>query len=188
MPDIGGLQLLPETRKRIEVNVPGQNKFLIFSFVFILVVLSIYVVIRFYQNSLEQASASIDGQLATIERSRDKASEDKLINLSKQLATINPLLAGHLIWSDAFTKVQSLTLPQIQYETLDTNFDSKKFLFKALAASYTTVAKQIAAFYSSDAFTDVALDKVSSQPSGRVEFTLELSFDPSKFLLEAPSK
>jgi hypothetical protein len=185
MPDVGGLQLLPETRRKIEVNLPGQNKSLVWSFVFALIILAAYIGLLVYQSSLNATSTSLDNQLAAIEKGRDKATESKLINLSRQLGTINPLLAGHLIWSDAFIKVQSLTLPQMQYETLNTNIDSKKFLYKAIAANYTTVAKQIAAFYSSDAFTDVILDKVAVQPSGRVEFTLELYFNPDKFLLRS---
>lgn len=184
MADIGGLQLLPETRKKIEIRIPGQNKFLIFSFVFSLIVLVAYFSLFSYESSLNSKSSFLDSQLSAIEKSRDKTAETNLLNLSSQLKIINPLLNNHLIWSDAFAEIQNLTLPQIQYEVLNANFDSKKYVFKATAANYTTVAKQIAAFYGSDTFTDVALDKVSSQPSGRVEFMLELIFDPNKFLIK----
>jgi len=188
MPDIGGLQLLPETRKRIEIRVPGENRFLVLGFVFVLIVVGLYFGLVFYQNSISSSAVGLDNQLAAIEKSRDKTQEVKLLDLSQQLSIVGPLLSGHFVWSDAFTKIQNLSLPQIQYQSINTNVSSKRFLFEALAPSYTSIAKQIAAFYSDDSITDITLNKISPLPTGKLRFSLQLFFDPNKFLLQSSTK
>ncbi len=184
MPDIGGLQLLPETRKKIALSVPGENRYITLGVVFVALVLAIYFGLTSYTNSIRVSIASIDDQLANIEKSRDKKSESHLLDLNKQLGVVAPLLGTHLIWSAAFTRVQNLLLPQVQFDFFNADAITNKYVFKATAPSYTSVAKQIAAFYSDDAITDVLLSKVASQPTGKVEFTIQFYFDQNKFLLK----
>ena len=167
MPDIGGLQLLPETRKKIEVRVPGQNRPLVFSAVFALLILGLYFGLMFYKNSVLSSISQIDEQLTTLENSRDKKLEQKLLDLSQQLGVINPLLNSHVFWSQALTKIQNLTQPQVQIQTLGADGLSKKLTIKAVAANYTTIAKQIAAFYTDESITDIILNKAQGLKIGR---------------------
>jgi Tfp pilus assembly protein PilN len=183
MADAGGLQLLPETRKKIEISVPGQNRSLVFAFVFLLLIVALYFGLMAYKQGVLTSIAGVDSQLQDLEKSRDKAKESQLIDLSQQLAVINPLINGHLIWSAAMAKLQNLILPQVQIVTFNADSLGRKVSIKGLAANYTTVAKQIAAFYALDSVTDIILNKVSSQPTGLVEFTMQLTIDNSRFLV-----
>jgi hypothetical protein len=185
MPNIGGLQLLPETRKKIEISIPGQNRLLILSLVLAGLLVLTYVGLKMYENSIVSSLDPIDQELQNIEKSRDKEVETQLIGLGKQFATIKPLLDAHILWSQALTKVQRITLPRVQFQSLTSSASSKKFLFKAIADNYTTVAKQIAAFYGEDSITDLQLNRVATLTDGKVEFSMELVFDPSKFLNKA---
>lgn len=186
MADIGGLQLLPETRKKIELKVPGQTRPLVLGMVFLIIVLAAYFGLLTYKNSVLSSVANVDGQLADLERSRDKKLESDLLATQQQLSVVNPLLASHLIWSDAFGKIQKITQPQVQFQSIDADFNSRKIIFKALTANYTTLAKQVAAFYSDDSISDLTLSKVTSLPTGRIEFSMQLNFDVKKFLLAPP--
>ena len=184
MPDIGGLQLLPETRKKIEVRIPGQNRLVILAAVFLVLILGLYFGLATYQQRLISSLSGVDTRLADLERSRDKKLERSLLDLRGQLAVINPLLAAHFFWSDAIIKIQSVTQPQVQFLSFNADVPGTKIIVKILAANYTTVARQIAALYTVDSITDVLLNKVQSQPTGRLEVTVQITFDTNKFLIK----
>jgi len=182
MPDAGGLQLLPETRKKIEVRVPGQNRPVILGLIFVILILGFYFGLKLYNSSLLSSITQIDTQLSALEKSRDKGVEQKLLNLKGQLSIVGPLIDSHLFWSQGLSKIQSLVQSQVQFKSINADSVASKVVFQATAANYTTVAKQIAAFYMDDSITDIILSKAASTPTG-VDFTMQLSFDPAKFLM-----
>lgn len=184
MANLGGLQLLPETRRKIEIKAPGQNRSLIFGTIVSVLFLGFYFGLSAYKQSLFSTLSSIDEKLAELERSRDKQLETQLLDLSGQLTVANPLLSSHFFWSDAFLKIQNLVQPQVQFKSVNTEALSGKILINALAANYTTIARQIASFYTIDSVTDLLLNKVQSQPTGQLEFSMSLTFDQKKLLMK----
>src|SRR3989344_4861799 len=182
MADMGGLQLLPETRKKIEVSVPGQNKPAVLALIVIALVLAFYFGLATYNQGLTSSIAAIDNQLADLERSRDKNAETAIIDLRRQLAVVNPLITAHLFWSEAFTQIQSIAQPQVQFQAINADVPGKKVVLKMLAANYTIVARQIAALYTLPSVTDVILNKVQSQPNNKLDVTMQINFDTAKFL------
>lgn len=182
MPDIGGLQLLPETRKKIDISLPGQNRPLVLGFIVLTIVIGVYLGLLVYKQSLSSKLLSIDGQLVDLKKSRDKQIENRLLDLNKQLAVVNPLIDSHIFWSEAFTKIQSLVEPQVQFKAISADVLGKKIVITALASNYTAVARQIASFYTLDSITDVVLNKIQNQPAGQVELTMQLFFDPNRLL------
>jgi hypothetical protein len=185
MADIGGLQLLPETRKKIEVRMPGQNKPLVLSLIFTGIILGLYLGLTFYKNSILSSISRVDEQLTALEKSRDKKLEQKLLNLQRQLSVVGPLINSHTFWSQGFSKIQSLVQPQVRFKSLNADGPGAKIIFQATAANYTVIAKQIAAFYSDDSITDILLNKATTIPNGNIDFTMQLVFDPAKFLMKS---
>lgn len=184
MADIN-LQLLSETRKKIEVHARGDNLYLKMSIALVVLVAVIYLGARFYRSSVVSNIQSVDGDLNALEQKRDKATEDKLLTLNKKLNVVMPLIASHLYWTDALARIEKLIQPQVQFKSLSVGVNDKKINFKAEAASYTVVARQIAAFLSDQAFTNVSVGKVLSLSTGRMEFSMQLDFNQSKLLTKA---
>ena len=183
MPDIGGLQLLPETRRKIEVKIPGRNRPIVFVSVLVAIVVALYVGLGVYKGSILRQISDVDKQLTELEASRDKKSEQDLLALQKQLSVVGSALDSHLFWSNAFTKIQGLILPQVQFLSFNAEVAGQKITVRGFAANYTTMARQIAALYPLDSITDLILNKVASHPTGRVEFTMQISFDTKKLLI-----
>ncbi len=182
MADNGGLQLLPEIRRKIDIRTPGQNKLLFFSLGFLVLLFALYGGLLIYKNSLSNDLAGVEQQLAALEQSRNKSEEMELLRLKDQLGIIKPLIESHIIWSEGLTRIQNLVNPQVQFDSLNANVSKGEYSFKALAASYAAIAKQIAAFYGDEAITDVNLGKIANLPTGRVEFSMQLNLDINKFL------
>ena len=184
MPDQNGLQLLPETRRKIDIKVPGENR-LIYAGITILVIMLVLVGgLYFYKNNLENKKAELDAKIISLEKDRDKKAEANLLTLSKQLTLISTLLDSHVVWSKAFSKVEGLLQPQVQFLSFSAAVSDNRFEFKALATNYTVVARQIAAFVSDDSIKDIALTNVHVLTSGKLEFSIKIEFDKTKFIKE----
>ena len=184
MPDQNGLQLLPETRRKIEVKVPGENR-LIYAGITILVLMLILTGgLYVYRGTLEDKKIGLDKQITNLEKDRDKKVETNLLTLSKQLSLISTLLDSHIVWSKALSKVENLLQPQVQFLSFAAAVSDNRFEFKALATNYTVVARQIAAFVSDDSIKDISLTNVHVLTSGKLEFSIKIEFDKTKFLKE----
>src|SRR3989338_1887467 len=170
MPNQNGLQLLPETIRKIEVKVPGENRLVYAGITVLVLVLIVTGGLYFYKNGLEEQ--------------RDKNAEGNLLTLSKQLSLISNLLDSHIVWSKALGKVEGLLQPQVQFLSFSAAISDNRFEFKALATNYTVVARQIAAFVSDDSIKDIELTNVHVLTSGKLEFSIKLEFDKTKFLKE----
>ncbi len=182
MPDQGGLQLLPETRKKIEIITPGENRLLIIGAAILAIVVVLAGGLYFYKNSLENKLASLDAEIAALEQSRNRQSEQNILVFNKQLSTLSDRLNKHTYWTTAFSKIEGLTQSQVQFGNLTATAADNRIEFKAMAANYTTIARQIAAFLSDESITNINLSKVNTLTNGRLEFTMQISFDKIRFL------
>lgn len=179
------LQLLPERRKKIEVHIPGENKLLIFGLIAFFIVAVIYAAAFFYERSVINSIFTLDDQLKALDAGRDKKAEENVILLASRLAVAAPLVNAQNIWSKGFDKLQALTQPQVQFKTLGARAGDKKINIKAEAANYPTIARQIASFLSDDSIADVTLNKTQVLTTGRIEFDMQINFNPAKFLNRA---
>lgn len=178
----GGLQLLPETKKKIEFSAPGQSKLMIFAAVFFGLLLAGYGGLIYYNGLVLREIDKVNAALDQVEKSRIRKDEDKLLKLKNDLTIVQPLLENHVYWSAAFERVQKLVQPAVQFNSLTVKLDRNEYAFKAITGSYATIAKQIAAFYTDDAITDVAVGKITSLPNGRLEFDTQLILNTEKIL------
>ncbi len=182
MSDQGGLQLLPENRKRISVKIPGENRMIYVGIGLISMILLISGGLWLYSSSLSNKISSQDEQLAALEKQRDKKTEQNLIILSKQIEITNQILKNHTYWSAGFSKIESALQNNIQFKSFSAILSEKSMSIRAFSDSYTTIAKQLAAFVADDSIKDITLDGVSTLSSGKLDFNAKIKFDPDKFL------
>lgn len=180
--DQNGLQLLPESRKKIEIKVPGENRIIYIGTVVLILTLVLVGGLYLYKNSLEGKKNRLDAEIVNLEKKRDKKVESNLLILNKQLSLISKLLDSHVLWSKALAKIESLLEPQVQLLSFAATVSDNRFEFNAKALNYTVVAKQIAAFVSDDSIKDINLTNVHVLTDGKLEFGVKLDFDKNKFL------
>ena len=190
MPGQGGIQLLPETRKSIEVRVPGENRWLYMGVSCFAVVLAIYAGFSLYIQGLETGVEERNARLDALEKKRvqERDKYDKVLTFSKQAGQIGSVLKGHLFWSKALTRIESHIQPQIQLKLFTASAPKQDVFINAYAPNYATIAKQLAAFTNDDTVTDVNLGNVKVDNSGRIEFTVTVHFDTERFLKRPDSE
>lgn len=184
MPDQRGIQLLPETRRKIEVKVPGENRWVYAGVAALVLVFSIAAGLAYYRGNMENKVAELDADLTNLEKQRDKKVEVNLLTLNQQLSMTTKLLNDHVFWSKALAKIEALTQPQVQFSTFNARTEEGKFDIKAFALNYTVLARQIAAYVSDDSIKDINLGNVHVLTNGRLEFTIGITFDKNKFIKE----
>ncbi|HZZ99208.1 MAG TPA: hypothetical protein VFK07_00665 [Candidatus Paceibacterota bacterium] len=182
MPDKGGLQLLPNTRKRIEVKIPGENRFVYIGATLIALVLIAYGGLWFYGQNLQNHIDSDDSQLVALDKSRDLKAEAQLTTLSQQMSVASQIMKDHVHWSTAFSHLETDLQPSVQFESISAILTDNSIQMRAQTDNYTTIAKQIAAFAADDAVKDILLNNVTSLTSGKLDFNAKITFDPTKFL------
>jgi len=185
--DVKGLQLLPETRKKIEVVMPGENRWLYSGIIFLILCASIVGGLYFYSSSLSAKIAEIDSQLAAMEGDRDSAFEREVLTLNKQLALISQLAGNHIYWTKSLDKLETLAVDQVQLTSLKMESDGKIAL-SALAGNYSALARQIASLTASDAVTDIDLGTIKGRTDGKLEFNLSILIDKSRMILNGQSR
>jgi len=172
--DKGGIQLLPETRKRIVIRVPGENRFLYLGFALAAMIGVLFVGLNSYANSLETQIQSIDGQLITLNRQRDRKTEENLIALSKQAQLTGQLLDQHIKLTNVLRVLERTLQSQVRFKNFSMSTPTQEISFQATANNYSSVARQIASFLAAEGISDVQINNLKTLNSGDAEFTMKI--------------
>ncbi len=173
------LELLPEKTKRVEIRT--QRK-LGSGVSWLVLVLILYGAILFYNRSLEVRVQELDAQFSAFNQSRNRAQEDRLKEVESKLNRGQTLLGEHALWSKGFEKVQALTLPSVQFLSLNASLPELKFEFRATAPNLTAIAKQGANFLSDGSVKDISISQLKILTTGRTEFVIKITFNRDQFL------
>ncbi len=184
MADVGGIQLLPETRRELKVKNRGVNKFFYSSIAIVSIVAALSLGLIFYRMSLEKQIDSLNQQLSDLEQQRDKKGEASLKVLAAQFGTITDLIKNHIITTQALDKLNGLMDDKVQVINFSVSVFTEKLGMKMRALNYAAVARQLASFLSGDFVKDVSLGTMGLDTKGNIEFTLELTIDKSKLFLK----
>lgn len=177
-----GLQLLPGTKKRLGLKVPGENRYLYIGSAILGAVLVLSFSLGKYQTSLEGQIEQLNEQIVALEQSRGKKDEDNLRILKDRLLVTTDLVKEHIYWTRALTIIESVLQSEVQFESLAGSIRDKKVNIKATAANYAVLARQIASFLAGEGILDVSIGRISPIGTGKIEFDMGLSFDMERFV------
>jgi hypothetical protein len=181
------IQLLSGSRRKLEVAVPGENNPVYFGLAFLVLIGATYFGVHYYLNHLQSRAETLDGEIVSLEKKRDKKFEQEALVWSKRLSLAGDLSKNHLIWSKALRHIEEATPSSVQFSNLQASLQDDRIEITSTAPSYTMIAKSIAAVLADTVFLDADLNKISSLPSGLLEYSLRIRFDRNKLLLNAVS-
>lgn len=176
------LKLLPGTKRKLGIKVPGENRLLYIGSAILGAVLVTMFALGNYRSSLEKQLGRLSDQLTESERSRDKKGERNLKILQERMTLVSSILEEHIYWTRAFSLIESLLQGQVRFQSFSGFTDDSKISIQGQATSYTVLAKQLAAFFTDPSVVDISLGKASVSPDGTVEFGLEIIFNKSKLI------
>ncbi len=173
------LELLPEKTKRIEIGTktafnPGV--------LILVIVLILYGGLLFYNWTLKIKVQEMDAAFIAFNQARNKNQENRVSEVQSKLSQAQALLEEHALWSKGFKKIQQLTLPSVQFQSLTASLPELKFEFRATAPNLTSIAKQGANFLADQSVRDMSINQIKILTTGKTEFVIKLTFDRDKFL------
>ena len=135
-----------------------------------------------YGKLLDKSIADKDSQLKKAEGAFDTASIVDLSRLDIRLTQARTLLGSHVAPSGVFTLLSATTLERVQFTSLDLGIEgdgSAKIALTGVADSFSSLALQSDQFSAAKALRDVVISGITTDASGRVQFSLSASIDPS---------
>lgn len=180
-----GLQLLQ--KRRVTDKSDQGGLFFVVSVVIIFLVSISYGGLWWWSSNLVSKIQLADQEITSIESARDRSKEKRLLATFSQLDQADSILRSHVYVSRAMLRVQALVQSRVQVLSLSVDVSKKTISIKGVADNYTTVSKQISSLYLEPSFENVILQRVASQPGGRVDFDLVIEFAPNKLLLDSQS-
>lgn len=173
------LDILPKKIRKIET---GEKKPRYFIILILIVILTVYGGLFFYNQSLERKMKNLETEIYNIITKRDKNLENRIIEIKNKLNNSDILLKNHIFWTKGLNEFQKLVLPEIQLKNLNANAEQGKIEIRASAPNLTTIAKQGANFLSSRLIKDIEINQIKNLPTGQTEFFVNIIFDRINFL------
>ena len=173
------LELLPEKTKKIEF---GAKKSFGPGFLLLILAIGSYGGLLFYNKTLGNKIKELDAAFLKFNNARNKEEEKRIDEVKSKLDQSQILLEEHSLWSMGFKKIQKLTLPSVQFESLTASLPELKFEFRALAPNLTSIAKQGANFLADESISDISVNQIKVLTSGKTEFVIKLIFNRDRFL------
>lgn len=179
--EVGGLQLLPGTKKRLGIKVPGENRFLyIGSAILGATLVTMFALLR-YQASLVDQRDQLNKEIANLEDKRNKNDEQDLFLARDRLVATSDLVRNHVYWTQVFSWLESVLQKEIQVRSFSKNNDGR-IIISATASSYVIVARQVAIFLADSKVLDLGLGKIESGSDGGIKFDVQLTLDLDNLL------
>ncbi len=178
----GGLQLLPQEHHRFRfINLPGSSGMLVFSVLFLIIASVGYFFTLYLTSKAEDRIVGIDSELKSIQEKRNLKTEEKILNFSQQIRSTQTLMGSHIVWSNVFLDIQHLVDQRVHFVSLEGDVAQARINVSAESDGFSSVARQIASFYSSSIVKDITIPNIRTINTGGVTFTMQLILNPEFF-------
>lgn len=135
-----------------------------------------------YGKILDKSLVDKDASLKKAEGAFDTASIVDLSRLDIRLGEARTLLETHVAPSGIFTFLSAATLERVQFTSLKLEIDPDgggSMQLSGVADSFSTLALQSDEFGAAKVLRDVVFSGITTDTSGRVQFSVSAHVDPS---------
>ncbi len=154
------------------------NLWLILAVIFLLLVILTCFGLWGYKNNLVEEKGSLEERFEELTDQRDLAMETNFMELKNGIEDLKKALENRLYSSNLFEMLEELTLPQVQFTGLTTDFSQAKLNLEIEAVNYLTLAKQITAFEEDSRIIKAGFSQVRLETSGRIGSALDIELNP----------
>ena len=159
-----------------KISAIFSDRRVIWSVVLLALSFAVWGGLKGYIYYINSVSDKIAQEISSVQNSQNLELAQKIIDTDKTIKIYKGLLKNHIYSSQFFDLLEKVTIPQVQWRSLNLLTDQGRAQLTGRAASYSVLAKQIVSFEKSDIKVDVST--VTLTRSG-VEFSATILFDRS---------
>jgi Tfp pilus assembly protein PilN len=168
----------------------GTNVFLIGSLFLAGLMIAVAIGTFAYSRVLQGTLAKKQAQLAAAQQKVDENTIEDFIRLRDRLSSGKDLLSNHIVLSQLFDALESITLQNVRFETLKITVAgdrSAKFEITGTAKNFNALAAQSNAFASNKLIKRAIFSGITLSKDNLVTFTLDADID-TKLIIEDPAR
>ncbi len=170
------VEIIPKPIKKAS---PWQGILLYFSIFFFIGVILATVVLFPLKNKAVKELQKIEDDIIK-ERTPEIISLEKEIqNYDKEIKDFKPLLDQHVLTSKILNFLESKTHPRIFFLRFNLNSKDSKVVLFGQTDSFLILGQQILILEKEPLIQNIDLSRISISKDGKIDFNLELSFDPT---------
>ena len=106
--------------------------------------------------------------------------EKEILNYEKKIQDFSSLAPYHLESSNFFNLLEETTHPKVWFSKINFDTEKGKVSFSGVTQSFESLGQQMLIFKAKSSISEVSLEKVSIDKTGRINFDLSLSFNSSQ--------
>jgi Tfp pilus assembly protein PilN len=141
-----------------------------------------------YKAYLDTVTTARQLRLEAAEKSIDPAAVEDYIRLRNRIKVANVILNRHIVTSQFFTTLESLTLQNVRFQTLQLDIEDDRTAaieMQGSARSFNALAAQSAAFANEKQIKRAIFSGITADKNGVVKFSLSAELGP-KLVLTTP--
>lgn len=141
--------------------------------------LLVYGGLFFYGNSLKAQLREAQNQIEGLNKQRDMDFEKKVVSLEKSLNSLKAILNNHSYWSNVFSELGKLTIPQVSFSDFSGTMGKDGSIDVSLSGSaggYTYLAKQMVSFGQEKLVHSIEVSGITLNTAGGIDFSLKVNF------------
>jgi len=168
----------------IPKETPQISRWLNVVFYFALILLFSSIISFFVLgNSIKTGQNKLQGLRTAFFEGRTPeriALEKEILNYEKKFKDFSSLAPYHLENSNFFNLLEETTHPKVWFSKINFNTERGSVSFSGVTQSFESLGQQILIFKDENSISDVNLERISIDKTGRINFDLSFSFDRSQ--------
>jgi len=172
---------IPKTIQTSMRTVQVQRVFGILPFmgiVLLFLALAILGGLFLYKGFLERQIQSLHASIGRLEADFDPPLIQELSRISRRIESSKSLLGQRLVPSRLFQFLEENTLAEVRFSDFSFDVSRGDVIMSGEAKSYTALAQEDEILKKHPSVKRVGFSNFSLQPSGNVNFEVEINFDP----------
>lgn len=173
-----------ELLERVHVPLGWPRRLFVFTFGLLVLSLVLYVGLAFgYKTFLQSSWEGTEEDLAQLGSQVEPTTQENFVRFRSQIENLKGLLKNHVVISDFFPFLESVTHERTMYGSMDLSRETMTVKLSGTTGSYETLAAQLKMYEASPYVSDVVLDH-SSANGGMVRFDVKFTISPEVFAMK----
>ncbi len=173
------INLVPEGfRQKTEKS---SNKLIIFPIILIVAAIVIYAGLFIYKKTLSEEVSRLDNEIVQINQEISQELETEVVNFQKHLSSLKKMLNEHIYYSNVFRLIEEKTVSTVSFENFVGSVQNKRIELKGKAISFSSLAKQVAAFKKAKEVNKVNFSSATVGAVGGIDFEIALFLKEEAF-------